>query len=78
MDGVVVQFPGLTYAHMEPEKVLEEAKKADLRECLVIGYDNVDGEMYFAGTFSENPEILFMLEMAKQLVFQASFQWSLK
>lgn len=64
MTAKIYDFSGLTYADLPPDLILEAAV-GQLKETLVIGYDN-DGKLYIASSSSSNPKILWLLEMAKK------------
>ncbi len=64
-DDNVVPFNGDTTLDLNPEMVLEEAKKQDLEKALVIGYV-ADGSLYFASSSGDLHLALWILEQAKR------------
>jgi len=68
MENKVTQLGGLTTAPGSFKKVLKCAEES-LEHGLIIGWDN-DGELYFAGSFSETADILLLLERAKQRLLE--------
>ena len=60
----VVPFTGITSLDLDPERVIEEARKVGLKECVIIGFD-ADGEEYFAASVSDAGQVTWHLERAK-------------
>lgn len=59
----IVEFTGVTQLDIDPEKVLNRALNK-LEGVIVIGYEK-DGEEYFASSYSDGGDILWLLERAK-------------
>lgn len=64
LDNVKV-FPGITKLDMDPDIILSKALEAGLKEVVIVGTRD-DGELFFAGNLSSGPEVLWLLEEAKQ------------
>jgi len=67
----VVPFPGLTRIDSDPQRVLEAAIKAGLEGVVIAGFAN-DGSEYFAASFSDGRDTLWLLERCKIAMFQAT------
>ena len=61
---------GLTRLPMDPDKILVEAH-GQLKTSLVLGYDH-EGKLYFASSEPDGPEVLWLLEKAKQMLMEIS------
>ena len=61
----VIELPVITRLDIPPERILKRAKKADLREVVVVGVDN-DGEFYFASSVADGGSVLWLFEKAKK------------
>ena len=59
----ILRFSGNTIVDTPPDAVLEAAK-GETTKCLVLGWDK-DGELWFSGSFSNIPEISYLLDVAK-------------
>lgn len=68
MSGNVVEFSGITYLDLPPDRILEGAK-GKLKGVIVIGYDE-DGEEYFASSYADGGETLWLLERSKLALLQ--------
>ena len=66
----VIPFTGLTKLDLPVERVLEEAKQY-MTGVVLIGYDN-EGCHYFASTFADGGEVLWLLEKCKQTLMEVS------
>ncbi len=49
---------------LPPEKVIDEAKKADLQTVVIIGFD-ADGREYFDSSVQSGGTVLWLLERTK-------------
>lgn len=66
--GDVVSFGGVTSLDLDPDVPLEQAV-GKLEDSIVIGWEKEkDGEnrFYFASSKANGPEVLWLLELAKQ------------
>lgn len=61
--GEVVTLNMATRLDIPVSRVLKSAKKADLKDVMVIGYD-ADGDFYFASSVADGPECLWRLQVA--------------
>lgn len=60
----VVPIGGVTKLDLPVETILEGAKDV-LKSAILIGYDE-GGEEYFASTFADGGDVLWLLERCKQ------------
>lgn len=60
----VVNFPGITSLDIPADQVLESAI-GQLSGVLVLGYDK-DGREYFASSYADGGDMLWLLERAKK------------
>ena len=59
----VVNLGCITKLNLPVDRVLDEAKDR-LEGVVIIGYDK-DGEEYFASTYADGADVLWLLERAK-------------
>lgn len=59
----VIPLGGFTRLDIPVDRVLDEAKE-QLDSAILIGYDT-DGKMYFASTYADGGDVLWLLEQAK-------------
>ena len=64
MGDNVVMLDVVTKLDVPPERILQEALKANPQSVVIIGYDS-DGEEYFASSVADGGTVLWMLERAK-------------
>jgi hypothetical protein len=62
--GKVVPLNCITKLDLPVDRVLEGAKEK-LEHVVIIGYDK-DGEEYFASTFADGGDVLWLLERMKK------------
>lgn len=67
-DNVVV-LPVITKLDLPPERILNGALSADLERCFVIGWTK-EGELYFASSFSDGGDVLWLWEKAKAVLLE--------
>lgn len=60
----ILPFTGITSLDMPVDVVLESAKD-QLEGVVILGYTK-DGEEYFASTYADGPEVLWLLERLKK------------
>jgi hypothetical protein len=65
----VVPFPGVTSLDTPPERVLEVAAERELDEIVIIGCRK-DGGFYFASSFADGGDVIWLLERAKHKLMQ--------
>ena len=70
MSDNVIKLPVRTKLDLPPERVLDDAKDADLDGCFVIGRTK-DGDLYFASSIADGGDILWLWEKAKPLLMEA-------
>ena len=68
MDNVI-PLNNITNLDLPPDRVLDAAK-GKLENFVIMGWDN-DGELYFASTFSDGGNVLWIMEKAKQALLDA-------
>jgi hypothetical protein len=59
----VIPFNGITRLDLNPDMVLENTK-GKLEGVIIIGYDK-DGEEYFASSYADGGDVLWLLERMK-------------
>ncbi|KKK84763.1 hypothetical protein LCGC14_2780030 [marine sediment metagenome] len=59
----ILRFSGDTLVDVPPDAVLEAAKGETVK-CLVLGWRK-GGELWFSGSFSDTPEINYLLDVVK-------------
>ncbi len=60
----VVSIGGITKLDLPPDRVLE-ATKGELEGIVILGYDK-DGNEYFASSYADGGDVLWLLERCKQ------------
>lgn len=60
----VIPLNNITRLDLPPDRVLEGAK-GKLDGLVIIGYDN-EGDHYFASTYADGGDVLWLLEKCKQ------------
>ena len=66
--GKVIPLGNVTRLDLPVDKVLEAAKES-LEGVVLIGYDK-DGELYFASTFADGAEVLWLMENCKKKLLE--------
>ena len=66
----ILEFTGLTRVKTQPTKVLAKAAGAKLADVIVIGTD-ADGDLYFASSTPDGPEVNWMLDVIKKRLLEA-------
>lgn len=64
----VVRFPGVTRLDIDPDQVLQEA--IGQLEGVVIAGCTKDGEHYFASSYADGGETLWLLEACKKRLME--------
>lgn len=64
----VIPLHCVTRLDLPVDRVLEMAKER-LEGCVILGWD-VDGELYFASTYADGGEVLWLLEKCKLLLME--------
>ncbi len=59
----VIQWRGITRLDLDPDVVLENTK-GQLEGLIIIGYDK-DGQEYFASSYADGGDVLWLLERMK-------------
>ncbi len=67
--GKVIDLAMAATNEIPPQRILEGALKADLREVVVIG-QRPDGTVYFAMSTAHAPDVNWMLDCAKRLLME--------
>lgn len=68
MVAKVIQFRGITRLNLDPDTVLEN-NKGKLEGLVILGYDK-DGDEYFASTYADGSEVLWLLERCKKMLLE--------
>lgn len=71
MMGNVVILPVVTTLDIPAERILGQAIERDLKEAMVIGTDK-EGNFYFAATFGDGGNVLWLLERARIEIMKVS------
>jgi len=66
----VIPLGMVTRLDLPPDQVLLGAK-GNLDGLVLIGYDK-DGELYFASTYADGGDVLWLLEKCKQALLEVS------
>lgn len=64
MPGEIVNWSGITRLDMPPDRILEAAKDK-LEGVVILGFTK-DGDEYFASSYADGGEMLWLLERAKK------------
>lgn len=64
----VIQFHGITRLNLDPDVVLEN-NKGKLEGLVILGYDK-NGEEYFASTYADGGEVLWLLARCKKMLLE--------
>jgi hypothetical protein len=64
----ILDFTGITSLDQDPERVLAKAA-GQLLGVVVVGYDQ-DGDFYFASSYADGGEVLWLLEVAKKKLLE--------
>lgn len=60
----VVDLPVVTRLNLDPHRVRTAAVEAELTGVVILGYDP-DGEEYFASSYADGGDVLWLLERLK-------------
>lgn len=63
MSGNVVVLPVVTTLDLPPDRILEAALEK-LESVVIMGYDK-DGNEYFASSFADGGDVLWIMERSK-------------
>ena len=66
--GKVIPFGGITKLDLDPDMVLEN-NKGKLEGVVILGYGK-DGDEYFASTYADGGEVLWLLERCKKMLLE--------
>lgn len=69
MKDNVVELDVVSTLDLPPERILEAAKENVAGGVVVVGYD-ADGEFYFASSFANGAEVIWLTEMAKKRLLE--------
>lgn len=64
----IIRFPGVTRLDIDPNQVLQEAV-GKLEGVVIAGIDE-SGEHYFASSYADGGETLWLLEMCKKRLLE--------
>ena len=68
----VIKFTGITRLNYDPDFILENLK-GKLEGFIISGYDK-DGKEYFASTYADGGDVLWLLERMKQSLVNQEFE----
>lgn len=68
----IIPLRCVTKLDLPVERVLELAKDR-LEGCVILGWDK-DGELYFASTYADGGEVLWLLEQCKLRLLQVEHE----
>ena len=68
MKGKVIPLGNVTKLDLPVDTILESAKE-QLDGVLLLGYDN-DGEFYFASTYADGGDVLWLLANCKKQLLE--------
>lgn len=68
MTADVVRFPGITRFDLDPDVVLKEAI-GKLEGVVITGFDK-EGNSYFASSYSDGGNTLWLLEICKKALLE--------
>ena len=69
MSARIIPLGMVTRLDLPVERVLEQAKD-QMRDVVIMGWDQ-DGELYFASTFADGGEVMWLLEKCKAALLNA-------
>ena len=64
----IIRFPGVTRLDIDPDQVLQEAI-GKLKGVVLAGFDE-NGEHYFASSYADGGDALWLLEMCKKRLLE--------
>lgn len=64
-------FPGVTVLDHQPDVMLELAKRAELAEVVILGFDKA-GEFFFSSNKADGGAVLWLLELARSQLMKAA------
>ena len=65
----VIPIGGVTKLDLPVDRVLEAAKSMDLEGVVLLGYKK-NGDQYFASTYADGGEVVWLLEMCKKQLLE--------
>lgn len=68
LNGNVIPLGNITKLDLPPDRILDAAK-GQMQGVVLLGWDE-DGELYFASTYADGGEVLWLLEKAKQRLLE--------
>lgn len=71
MSAEIIELDIVTTHDVPVERILRKASEKDLEGVVAIGWDK-EGQFYFASSYADGPEVLWLLEMAKVELFKAA------
>ena len=72
--GKVVLFSGITKLDLPAERILEMAIEADLEGVVIMGYTK-NGELYAVSSYADGGTLLWLMEMTKKKMFDATEEY---
>lgn len=68
---MIVELPVTTRLDTEAERIMAQAKDADLQGVVVIGYRK-DGTEYFASSIADGADVVWLMERTKLKLMQVA------
>ena len=68
--GKVVDFTGFTRLNINPQRVVDQIPD-DLEGVVVMGY-TAEGDYYFASSYADGADVLWLAEMLKKKLFEVT------
>ena len=69
MTDNVVTLDVVTHIDVPTDRVIDDAKEADLDVAVVVGYHK-NGDFYFSSALTDGGDVLWLLEMAKKQLLE--------
>ena len=74
MTKKIIPFTGITKLDIQPDEVLKAAM-GKLEGLVILGYDKEENE-YFASTYADGGDVLWLLERCKKMLLEFSSEIS--
>lgn len=68
-DEKIVPWGGVTRLDLSPERVLTKAVELDLEGVVIAGWTK-DGQEYFATTYADGGDVLWLIEKFKKALLE--------
>ena len=68
MNDNVIPLGGITRLDLPADRILESAK-GKMQGVVLLGFDD-DGDLYFASSYADGGDVVWLLEMAKKKLLE--------